>query len=352
MRRGTYPESEARPERNRGVLPLAVRARVGLDVPIEAKLHAPNPRAGWVKRPELTEYLARTPARLVLVDAPAGFGKTTLVAQWRSRTAENRPFAWVSLDRGDDDPSRLWWYIVTALQRACPQIDGEAILTELRTQGLDPTETVVPMLANALAALEAPVVLVLDDYHMIKERSCHDQIAFLVLHLPPSAQLVLITRADPPLPLARLRATGEMVEIRAHELRFAPEDAAALVHAVSGVQLGEADLADLLARTEGWPAGVYLAALSLRGHPSPHTFVQDFTGDNRFIVDFLADEVLGRQAGDIRQFLARTSILARFCVPLCDAVTGSADAGGILETLERENLFIVALDDKIGRAHV
>ena len=258
---------------------------------------------------------------------------------------EERPFAWISLDPGDDDPGRLWWYILCALQRACPEIGGEDIARELRAAVPDITGTVLPLLANELGALSAPVVLVLDDYHVIKERSCHDQIAFLLLHLPPTAQIVLITRADPPLPLARLRAAGEMVEIRARELRFGEQEAATLVHDVSGVALGDADVADLVERTEGWPAGLYLAALSLRGHPSPGAFVRQFTGDNRFVVDFLADEVLGRQPAEIQQFLARTSILSQLCVPLCDAVTGSANAAGIIEVLERENLFLVPLDD-------
>jgi len=321
------------------------RASVGLDVPIETKLHAPNPRAEWMERSELTRYLARSAVKLVLVDAPAGFGKTTVVAQWRSSALESRSFAWVSLDRGDDDPARLWWYIVSALQRACPQLGLEALLKELKVQAPEVTGAVLPVLANELAALPAPVVLVLDDYHVIKERSCHEQVEFLLRHLPPSAQIVLITRVDPPLPLARLRAAGEMIELRARELRFAPEEAAALVQAAAGVELSQADLADLMERTEGWPAGVYLAALSLRGHPSPQAFVREFTGDNRFIVDFLADEVLGRQPGEVQQFLARTSILSRFCAPLCDAVTGSANAAEIIETLERENLFLVPLDD-------
>jgi LuxR family transcriptional regulator, maltose regulon positive regulatory protein len=345
VRRDTGLETGERPERHLGAVPAVPRARIGLDVPIETKLHAPDARAEWVERPRLTGYLTDTTARLVLVDAPAGFGKTTLVAQWRSSPAERRPFAWVSLDRADDDPSRLWWYITGALQRACPEFNGEVILNELRVPAPNVTGMVLPLLANELAALSVPVVLVLDDYHVIKERSCQDQVAFLLLHLPPSAQIVLITRADPPLPLARMRASGEMVEIRARELRFGPDDAAALVHLVSGARLSEADLADLVERTEGWPAGVYLAALSLRGHPSPHDFVREFTGDNRFIVDFLADEVLSRQPGDVQQFMARTSILTRFCAALCDAVTGSANAVEIIEVLERENLFLVPLDD-------
>ena len=333
------------PGRNLGAVPALPYARVGLDVPIEAKLHAPSWRQEWVERPELTHYLARAAARLGLVDAPAGFGKTTVVAQWRARTAQDRRFAWVSLDRGDDDPTRLWWYVVSALQRACPEIGSEDILRELRVQTPDVAEAVLPALANELAALTAPVVLVLDDYHVIKERRCHDQVAFLLFNLPPAARVVLITRADPPLRLARLRAAGEMVEIRARELRFTLEEAATLVQAVSDVQFSEPDLADLLERTEGWPAGVYLAALSLRGHPSPHAFVRQFSGDNRFIVDFLAEEVLSRQPVEIRKFLARTSVLTRFCAPLCDAVTGSADAAELIEVLERENLFLVPLDD-------
>ncbi len=322
-----------------------MRSEAGFDVPIETKLHAPNARPEWVARPGLVAQLARTTAGLILVDAPAGFGKTILVAQWRASLAGRRPFAWLSLDRGDDDPGRLWWYVVTALRRACPQFGGEAILAELRVQTPDLSGLVLPMLANELAALPVPVVLALDDYHVIKERSCHDQVAFLLSHLPPSAQIVVITRADPPLPLARLRAAGQLAELRARELRFTADEAAALVHTVSGIQLSEPDLADLMERTEAWPAGVYLAALSLRGHPSPHAFVRQFTGDNRFIVDFLAEEVLSRQPAEVQQFLMRTAILGRFCAPLCDAVTGGADAAGVIERLERENLFIVPLDE-------
>jgi ATP/maltotriose-dependent transcriptional regulator MalT len=337
---------EHRAEKALRAVPGAPSPRPGIDAPIETKLHAPSARREWVERRELVQSLAgASAARLILVDAPAGFGKTTVVAQWRSSTAEERPFAWLSLDHDDDDPGRLWWHVVCALQRACPAFTGEDILRALRVQVPDIPGAVLPMLVNELAALPEPVVLVLDDSHVIKERSCHDQIAFLLLHLPASAQLVLITRSDPPLPLARLRAAGHMAEFRAQELRFSPAEAAALLRAVSAVELSEPDLADLVGRTEGWPAGVYLAALSLRGHPSPGAFVRQFTGDNRFIVDFLAEEVLSRQPAEIRQFLARTSILARFCAPLCDAVVGSASAAEIIEILERENLFVVPLDD-------
>jgi LuxR family transcriptional regulator, maltose regulon positive regulatory protein len=306
-------------------------------------------RKEWVQRPRLLEELARAvSAKLVLVDAPAGFGKTTLVAQWRASAIERRRFAWVSLDSGDDDPGRLWWHVVSALERACPELDAEDLLRALRTQAPQIGYDGIPGLASRLARLRAPVVLVLDDYHVIKERSCHDQMASLLLHLPPAVQLVLITRADPRLPLARLRTTGEMVEIRMPELRFGPLQAAALVHAVSGAGLSAADLADLVEQTEGWPAGLYLAALSLRGHPAPGAFVRQFTGNNRFVVDFLAEEVPTRQPAEIRQFLARTSILGRFCAPLCDAVAGSGNGADVLDVLERENLFVVPLDETRG----
>ncbi len=314
-------------------------------MPMETKLHAPSLRKEWVERRALVSVLAAAAAKLVLIEAPAGFGKTTLAAQWRASTSEERRFAWVSLDRGDDDPGRLWWYIAHALQRACPGLGVDEVFRALRVPVPDITGTVIPLLVHELAAFGAPVVLVLDDYQLIKEPTCHEQIAFLLLHLPPSAQFVLVTRTDPPLPLARLRAMGEMVEIRTPELRLEPSEAAELVHNVSGLELAEPDLAILLERTEGWPAGLYLAALSLRGHPSPSAFIHQFTGDNRFIVDFLAEEVLSRQPKDIRQFLARTAVLDRFCAPLCDTVTGYGDAAEVIDVLERENLFLVPLDD-------
>jgi len=248
---GAQPGAGGRPEQGRGAVPALPRGLAGLDAPIETKLHPPGVRAEWVERAGLIKELAHTTARLVLVDAPAGFGKTTLVAQWRSSPTEKRPFAWVSLDRGDSDPGRLWSYVVSALTRACPDFDGEAILQELQVQAPEFPDSVLPMLANELAALSAPVVLVLDDYHMIKERRCHEQIRFLLLHLPPSAQIVIITRADPPLPLARLRAAGEMAEIRARELRFTPDEAAQLIAAVAGIRLGAPDLGQLMERTEG-----------------------------------------------------------------------------------------------------
>ncbi|MGP8001371.1 MAG: LuxR C-terminal-related transcriptional regulator [Streptosporangiaceae bacterium] len=297
-------------------------------------------------RPELIEYLAAHVAtKLVLVDAPAGFGKTTLVAQWRASDTERRPFAWVSLDPADNDPGRLWWHVVCALQRACPSFHGAGILGALRVQAPEMAGTVLPMLANALAELRAPVILVLDDYHLITNQACHEQLELLLLHLPLPAQLVLTSRADPPLRLGRLRAAGQLLDIRAGQLQLTTAHVAALVHAVSGVQLKGPDLADLVARTEGWPAGVYLAALSLRGHPSPPAFIAQFSGDNRFIGDFLAEEVLSRQPPEVQRFLVRTSVLGRFSAPLGTAVSEVPNAAGLLDRLERENLFLVPLDE-------
>ena len=315
-------------------------------MPIETKFHAPGLHRGWVERVHLIQRLvAAAAAKLILVDAPAGFGKTTLVAQWQASGTESRPFAWLSLDDGENDPSRLWWHIMHALRKACPGLAGEDNSRELLAQDPDITGTVLPVLLNELAGLNAPVVLVLDDYQAITEPSCHEQIAFFLLHLPPSAQVVLITRTSPPLPLARLRAAGEMIELGARELRFTPGEAALLVQMISAAELSISDIATLVERTEGWPASLYLAALSLRGHPAPGAFVRQFSGDNRFITDFLAEEVLSGEPAEIRQFLARTSILSRFNAALCDAMLGSANAAEIIDTLDRDNLFVVPLDE-------
>ena len=290
-------------------------------------------------------HLAGAAVKLILVAAPPGFGKTTLVAQWRLSPINHKPFAWVSLDRADNDPGRLWRHLVSSLQLACPAFDGEKVLATLRGQAPDFNETILPVLVNEMASLPEQVVLVLDDYHLIREQACHEQMTFLLAHLPPSGQIVIITRADPPLPLARMRAAGEVAEIRARELRFDPGQAAELIRAVAPVELAGRDVADLVERTEGWAAGLYLAALSLRGHSSPGAFVRVFSGENRFIVDYLVEDVLSQQPSDIREFLTRTSILGRFCAPLCEAVTGSGDAAAIIDVLDRENLFVMPLDE-------
>ncbi len=345
-RRDSSSRSGGRAESARAALAAAEGLpRVSLDAVVETKFQAPATRSEWVERRELVGSLAGITARLVLVGAPAGSGKTTLVAQWRSSPAERRQFAWISLDPGDNDSARLCGHVVYALARACPELNPDDILRALQAEAPDLAGTVLPLLVNELAGLAEPAVVVLDDYHVITDPGCNDLVAFLVLHLPAAVELVMITRADPPMPLARLRAAGDLVEVRERELRLTPAQAAELIKKVAAIELGEADLADLMDRTEGWPAGVYLASLALRGHHSPSRFIRQFTGEARFVAAFLTEEVLSNQPANIRRFLARTSILSRFCAPLCDAVTGSPDAASTIEMLERQNLFVVPLDD-------
>jgi ATP/maltotriose-dependent transcriptional regulator MalT len=299
-----------------------------------------------VERSALVERLTATQAPLILVEAPAGYGKTTIVAQWRARLAEARPFAWVTLSRADNEPRNLWRHITRALLRACPELEADQVLCELRAVCPDITGTVIPLLVNQLAARTAPAVLVLDDYHRVSEPQCHEQVTFLLDHLPASVRVVLVTRTDPPppLPLARWRANGAMAEFKAGDLRFAEAETAPLVRAASGLELSRADLARLVELTEGWPTGLYLLALSLRGCHSPAARVRQCTETSPVIASFMAEEVLSRQPAAIRRFLAQTSVLTRFCAPLCDAVTESADGAEILAILERENAFIVPLD--------
>jgi LuxR family maltose regulon positive regulatory protein len=314
-----------------------------LGVLLETKLHAPRARAEWVERRGLVHDLDDALVKLVLVDAPAGYGKTTLLAQWCSEAGSSRPFAWISLDHGDNDPVRLWEHVVGALQPACPSFAVDAVLRPLQRQTPD-VDAALVLLVNELAALAAPIVIILDDYHVIKERRCHQQLEFLLTRLPWPVMVVLSTRADPPLPLGRLRAAGEMTEIRIRDLLFTSDEADAVIQQVASVKLEERDLSDLVERTEGWPAGVYLAALSLRGHPAPNDFIRGFTGDNRYIVDFLGEEIIGRQPEHIRRFLLQTAVLGRFTAPLCDAVVGTTNARDVIDELERENLFLVSLD--------
>ncbi len=310
-----------------------------ISVSFETKIQPPEIRPEWLDRPVLLNRLSGTTARLILIGAPAGSGKTVLVSQWRAVTGSTR-FAWTTLDRGDNDPSRLWWKVISAVRRACPEFDVDPPQVLMPGQG----RVLPPALITRLSTVRAPVVLVLDDYHLVNHNKCHTQVEGLLRDLPQSVQVVLVTRAIPPLELARLRAAGEVADIGMTDLRFSRSEAGALVSAVAGITLDGSDLSALLTRTEGWPAGVYLAALSLRGHPSPHTFIDQFTGNNRFIADFLAEEVLNRQTPDVRQFLLRTSILDRFSAPLCDAVTGRADSAQLIERLERENLFLIPAD--------
>lgn len=317
----------------------------GSGVVLATKFHPPDPRPEWVPRQRLVEHLAAGDPKLALVHAPAGFGKTTAVAQWRAAQTQDRAFAWVSLDPGDDDPVRLWSHIVSSLRRACPGLPGEDLLALLRVPVPDISGRLLPSLVNALAGPAERVVLVLDDYHLVRARHCHEQIESLLAGLLPPAQIVIISRTIPPLQVARLRAAGEMTEIDMGELRFTPAEAAGLIGAVAGRPLGQRDLTELVDRTEGWPAALYLAALSLRSQPDPGAFVQEFTRGNRYVTDYLLEEVISRQPEHVVRFLIDTSALGRFTAELCDAVTGRTDAAEIIDLIERENLFLVALDE-------
>jgi LuxR family transcriptional regulator, maltose regulon positive regulatory protein len=313
---------------------------------LETKLHIPRWRRGLVARPRLSERLSRgAKSALTLVSAPAGFGKTTLLAEWLAAApADGRSVAWLSLDRRDNDPALFWTYLVAAMKTTAPGAGAGAL--SLLQPPQPPNEAGLVALLNDLDAISNDVVLVLDDYHVVEARDVHDGMAFLLEHLPPQIHLVIGSRADPPLPLARLRGRGELVEIRAADLRFTPGEAAAYLNEMMGLQLTAADVAALEGRTEGWIAALQLAALSLQGREDVAAFIDGFAGDDRYIVDFLAEEVLQRQPGHVQQFLLQTSILDRLSGPLCDVVTGQDGSKAKLAALERGNLFLVPLDDR------
>jgi LuxR family transcriptional regulator, maltose regulon positive regulatory protein len=328
--------------------PPAGAAVSGQDVLLATKLHVPRPQPGFVPRPRLVQALSQGVARgRVLVCAPAGFGKTTLLADWARGGA--RPVAWLGLDAGDNDPARFWRYVVAALDRAQPGIAGRVgpLLGPPPPRSFEGLVTVV---INELAAQpdDGGVVLVLDDYHLVDSGPVHDSVAFLLENLPPGLHLVVSSRADPPLPLARLRARNQLAELRAAELRFATEEAAALLGEAAGTGLPGTAAATLTARTEGWAAGLQLAALSLRGQADPAGFVAAFSGSHRYVLDYLADEVLEGQTGQVRAFLLETSVLERLSGELCDAVTGRAGSQALLADIERAGLFLVPLDEVRG----
>ena len=328
--------------------PPSAAAAAEQDVLLATKLHVPSPRPGLVARPRLVEALDEGLARgLVLVCAPAGFGKTALLADW-VRSGDRR-VAWLSLDAADDDPARFWRHVVAALDRARPGI-AERAGPLLGPPAPASFEGLVTALVNDLAAQpgEDAVLLVLDDYHLIDAQPVHASLAFLLEHLPPGLRLVLASRSDPPLPLARLRASGQLAELRAADLRFTAEEAAALLREATGADLPGAAVAALAARTEGWAAGLQLAALSLRGQADPAGFVAAFSGSHRYVLDYLAGEVLDRQPEQMRTFLLETSVLERLSGELCDAVTGRTDGQAMLEQVERANLFLVPLDEVRG----
>lgn len=320
---------------------------------LETKLYIPPVRPNLVSRPRLVERLsAGLHQRLTLISAPAGFGKTTLLSEWIVST--DRPVAWVSLDEGDNDPARFWAYAVAALRRIEARI-GEAALALLRSPEPPPIEPVLTTLINEITAIPEHFVLILDDYHVIAAQPIHDALAFLLDHLPlhacPDGQyrgmhLVIATRADPPLPIARLRGRGHVAEIRQADLRFIPAEVAAFLKQVADLDLSADDIATLTARTEGWIAGLQMAVVSMRGREDIPGFVASFTGSHEYIADYLSDEVLSQQLESVRTFLLQTSVLDRLTGPLCDAVTGQGGGQQVLEGLKEANLFVVSLDDE------
>jgi len=313
---------------------------------LATKLYVPPPRANLVPRPRLVERLNEgLRGRLTLVAAPAGFGKTTLVGEWVAGCG--RPVAWLSLDEGDNDPTRFLMYLVAALRTIAPSI-GAGLVGLLQSPQPPPIESILTALLNEIASVPDDFVLVLDDYHVIDSRPVDDALTFLLEHLPPRMHLVIATREDPHLPLARLRARGQLAELRAADLRFTAAEAAELLNRAMGLNLSAEDISALETRTEGWIAGLQLAAISMQGHKDAASFIKSFAGSHRFVLDYLVEEVLERQPETVQSFLLRTSILERLCGPLCDAVLLDPPASGqeTLENLERANLFIVPLDNE------
>jgi LuxR family transcriptional regulator, maltose regulon positive regulatory protein len=313
---------------------------------LATKISIPPPRPDRLARSQLLQRLNEGMVRqltLTLVCTPAGFGKTTLLADWATSTSW--AVAWLSLDPDDNDPARFWRYVVAALDRA-----GAGIGEQLRPLLTAPTplsgQGVATALISRLQAQSDEVALVLDDYHTIEEPAVHDGLAFLLRHLPPQLHLVISSRSDPPLPLARLRASGQLAELRAADLRFTGKEVATFLGEVWRLELSSGAVAALETRTEGWAAGLQLAALSLQGRSDPAAFLDAFTGSHRYVMDYLSEEVLERQPDRVRTFLLQTSVLERLSGPLGDAVTGGSDGQGMLEELERANLFLLPLDEE------
>ena len=318
-----------------------------MTMPILAtKLYIPPVRAKGVLRPRLLERLNEGLERkLTLISASAGFGKTTLVSDWVA--GSKRAVAWLSLDEGDKDATRFLMYLTAALQTIAPKI-GAGVLDALQSPQPPSSEALLAELLNEISSLPEHFTLVLDDYHIVDSKTVDKALAFLLEHLPPQMHLLIATREDPALPLARLRAKGQLTELRAADLRFTPAEAASFLNQVMDLKLAAEDISALESRTEGWISGLQLAAISMQGHDDISGFIQTFTGSHHFVLDYLMEEVLQQQPESVQAFLLRTSILERMCGPLCDAVLLSPRATGqeTLEYLEHANLFIVALDNE------
>ena len=313
---------------------------------LATKLHRPALPPQWVARPTLTQRLQEGLAlnrQLTLVSAPAGFGKTTCISDWLN-SLEAWPAAWLSLDAADNDPGRFFAYFVAGLQTVAVDF-GQALAAVLQAGQLPPPDALSASLINEMLTIEERFLLVLDDFHLLQEPSVLQVLDTIVANLPPALHLVLITREDPPLPLARLRANNQLTEIRARDLRFTGEDAARLLNDGLNLSLSAADVAALETKTEGWIAGLQLAALSLRERADPAQFIATLSGSHRFILDYLTEQVLSQQTASIQHFLLQTSILDKFNSELCDAVTGREDGRSLLEQLFNANLFLISLDE-------
>lgn len=312
------------------------------------KFHIPAMRSRQVTRRRLVERMERgAHGKLVLLSAPPGFGKTSLLAEWAtSLLPPDSTIAWLSLDLADDHPVTFWRYVVSALSSVRPAIGNSGALELLDAPQPALIEAVLSVVLNEVAAEPGTFWLVLDDYHLIETDSIQRGMTFLLDHLPPHMHVILATRVDPPLPLPRFRARGELTEIRAEDLRLTTEEAGAFLNELMGLGLNNDDVARLETRTEGWAGALQLAALSLQGRPEASEFIRAFSGDDRYIVDYLVEEVLQRQPVPVRNFLLKTSILERLSASLCDAVTGTGDGPTMLALLEHANLFVVPLDDQ------
>ena len=311
---------------------------------LETKLYIPPPRTNLVSRSWLIERLDEEIGhKLTLISAPAGFGKTTLLSEWIHQS--EIPVAWVSLDKADSEPAPFFSYLIAALQTIEPNI-GKAALTMLQSPQPPPIESIITKLINEIIAIQKDIALVLDDYHLIENQQIHDSVEFLLEHLPPQMHLIIVTRADPPLSLARLRGRNQLSEFRASDLRFTSKETSEFLNKVTKLGLSSIDIDMLESRTEGWVAGLQLAALSMQGSEDIPAFIKAFTGDDRHIVDYLTEEVLKLQTEQIQNFLLQTSILNRLSEQLCDFVIGQTGSQEILNFLERANLFIIPLDNK------
>ncbi len=313
---------------------------------LHTKLFMPRPSSGTVSRPRISARLGEGKMRkLTLVSAPPGSGKTTLLSEWINGSGAE--VAWVSLDESDNDPVRFWSYVVAALQRVEGHL-GESVPAMLQASTPLPIDRVLTDLLNdaSLVARERPIVLALDDYHAISNDAIHNALAFLLDYLPGSLRVAMTSRVDPPLPLSRLRAGGQLTEIREEDLRFTREEATTFLNTIMGLRLTHDEVAMLEEKTEGWVAGIQLAAISMQGRTDPGAFIEAFAGSHRYIVDYLSEEVLDGLPDRLQTFLVATSVLDRLTAPLCDALTGRNDGREMLERIEEMNLFIIPLDDR------